>query len=60
MRVRRYVEAKIIMQEEMPKEDAETIISCKEEAELNVKKTLEKLYLTDNVQVKIHDDVFEQ
>lgn len=60
MRVRRYVEAKIIMQEEMSKEDAETIISCKEEAELNVKKTLEKLYLTDNVQVKIHDDVFEQ
>jgi len=55
--ITRVIEAKITIIEKMPKDDAETILSYKSEAENNVKKTMQQLYTPDDVHVEIHDFV---
>lgn len=55
--ITRIIEAKITIIEKMPDDDADAILSYKQDAEKNVKETLEKLYMSDNTQVEIHDFV---
>lgn len=55
--ITRIITAEITMTETMPDNDAEAVVSCKEEAETNVKKTLQQLYGGDDIHVKIQDFV---
>lgn len=53
----RIIKAQITLIEQMPEDDADTIVSSKEEAQENVKNTLQNLYKADDVTVSIQDFV---
>jgi hypothetical protein len=53
----RIITAQITLIEQMPEHDADTIIASKEEAQENVKNTLQNLYSADDVTVSIQDFV---
>ena len=57
--VTRIVKAQITIIEKVPDKDVDTIISAKEDAEVNVKNTLQRLYDADDVQVEIKDFVMD-
>ena len=51
----RIITAQITLIEQMPDDDADTIIASKEQAQENVKNTLQKMYSADDVTVNIQD-----
>ena len=53
----RIITAQITLIEQMPDDDADTIIASKEQAQQNVKNTLQKMYSADDVTVSIQDFV---
>lgn len=53
----RIITAQITLIEQMPEEDADTIIASKEEEQENVKAELQNLYGADDVTVSIQDFV---
>lgn len=53
----RIITAQITLIEQMPDDDADTIIASKEQAQQNVKDTLQNLYSADDVTVNIQDFV---
>ena len=57
--VTRIVNAQITIIEKVPDKDVDTIISTKEDAEANVKNTMQQLYNAADVQVEIKDFVMD-
>lgn len=56
-KIKRIVDAKILIVETVTDEDAEQIMAAKADAEKNVAATLQKLYNADSVIVDIYDRV---
>ena len=57
--VTRIVNVQITIIEKVPDKDVDTIISSKEDTEINVKNTMQQLYNVDDVQVEIKDFVMD-
>lgn len=53
--ITRIITAQITIIEQMPEYDAESVLACKDEAQENVKNTLQNLYKADDVKVEIQD-----
>ena len=58
--ITRIITAQITIIEQMPEYDAESVLACKEEAQENVKNTLQNLYNADDVKVEIQDFLMDK
>lgn len=58
--ITRIITAQITIIEQMPEYDAESVLACKEEAQENVKNTLQNLYKADDVKVEIQDFLMDK
>lgn len=58
--ITRIITAQITIIEQMPEYDAESVLACKDEAQENVKNTLQNLYKADDVKVEIQDFLMDK
>ncbi len=58
--ITRIITAQITIIETMPDDDAETIITSKEDAQANIKADLQKMYNADDVVVTVQDFMLDK